>query len=121
VCYVLPVVRSKRVFLALVFVAIGGLFAPACLSPTLPLPPPSRPVIEGPDERGNVTLSGNVMPEAEVYAHNTETDRIDGQLTGPDGAYSIVVAAEVGDEITFWYTIGARKSPDILFRVPEPQ
>jgi hypothetical protein len=74
-------VPSKRQVLALFLVVTCGLVASACLSPTLPLPPPSRPVIEGPDEQGNVTLSGNVIPEAEVYAHNTETDRIDGQLT----------------------------------------
>src|SRR5512145_1402658 len=45
-------------------------FLMGCLSPTLPMPPPAKPDIEGPDERGIFVLSGHVLPESHVYADN---------------------------------------------------
>src|SRR5690606_12240372 len=77
-----PVV-SRRLF-GVVLVALG---AGACLSPTLPLPPPSRPTMEGPDAAGNVRLFGRVPGKARVSALNSRTQFISGQQTRDDGKY----------------------------------
>lgn len=107
---------SRRVFCLLA----AGLVAPACLAPTLPLPPPSRPDVEGPDARGRVTLSGTVVPGGEVLALNRRTDLVFGQLTGPSGNYRFEIEAEVGDRIELWYVDGQRVSPSIEFVIPAP-
>jgi hypothetical protein len=105
---------GRRLFLAAaVAVALSG-----CLSPTLPLPPPSKPTVTGPDEKGLVTLDGNVLSGASVYAANTRTGEIRGQLyTGNDGHYTILIAAQVGDEMEVWYSVGTDQSPNIVFRI----
>lgn len=88
-----------------------------CLAPTLPLPPPDRPAVEGPDATGNIRLTGTT-PEhsAVVYALNDRTNQIVGERTTLS-TYELVMAARVGDSITFWYTVGADQSPTIVFRV----
>jgi hypothetical protein len=108
---------GRRLFLA----SAGALLATACLSPTLPLPPPSRPTVEGPDQQGQVVLDGNVLGGATVYAANTRTGELRGQLyTGDDGHYRIQIGAEVGDELEVWYSIGTDQSPSIVFKVDPP-
>lgn len=96
-----------------------SLAATACLSPTLPLPPPSKPVVEGPDQQGMVTLDGYVEGEATVFAANPRTGEIRGQFTGPDGHYRFAIAAVVGDELELWYQVGTTTSPGIVFKVPK--
>lgn len=89
-----------------------------CLSPTLPLPPPSKPVVDGPDSQGNVTLSGNVPATATAYALNNRTGEGVFHVTGEDGAYVLVLPAQRGDELSLWYSLGTDDSPSIVFRVP---
>lgn len=96
-----------------------SLAATACLSPTLPLPPPSKPVVEGPDQQGMVTLDGWVESEATVFAANLRTGEIRGQFTGPDGHYRFAIAAVIGDELELWYQVGTTTSPGIVFKVPK--
>lgn len=92
-----------------------------CASPTLPLPPPSRPDVEGPDSQGMVTLRGNVQPGANVYGANLRTGEGVIQLgTGNDGAYTLVLAAQVDDELAVWYSVGTNQSATTVFRVPKP-
>ncbi len=98
--------------------AAWALLASACLSPTLPLPPPSKPVIDGPDAEGNVTLTGTVTSRATVYALNIGTGEGRFQVTGQDGAYAIVIPAQKGDELSVWYALGTDDSPSVVFRVP---
>jgi hypothetical protein len=99
----------------------AALMLAGCLSPTLPLPPPSKPTIEGPDPEGNVTLSGRVESGAEVYAANLVTGEIRGQMDlEADGWYEIRIPAKVGDEMALWYTMGTDKSPSIVFVIPDP-
>jgi len=100
--------------------AAAGLVLVGCLSPTLPLPPPSKPTVEGPDEQGQVTLDGTAHADAPVYALNTRTGEIRGQITGSDGHYRFQLAAEVGDELNLWYSVGTDLSPSIIFKVPTP-
>lgn len=97
-----------------------GAFAVGCLSPTLPLPPPSKPSVEGPDEQGNVTLDGWVIGDA-VYAGNPRTKEIRGQFVADDGHYRFAIPAEVGDELELWYSSATQTSPIIVFTVPAPK
>jgi hypothetical protein len=106
---------SRRVAAVLAVVLVAG-----CLSPTLPLPPPSKPDIEGPDQNGNVTLSGRVEGGSSVYAANMRTSEIRGLIDEGDGFYVILIPAEVGDEMQLWYTMGTDMSPSILFDIPAP-
>jgi len=110
-------VRIRRRLLLLA----AGALAVGCLSPTLPLPPPSRPTVEGPDETGMVTLDGHVQGEAPVYAANPRTGDIRGQFTEADGHYRFQIAAQVGDELELWYSVGTQNSPIIVFQVHAPK
>lgn len=96
------------------------LVANACLSPTLPLPPPSRPTVEGPDAAGNVRLLGRVPDHARVSALNTRTTYISGQQTEDGGAYDFLIGAEPGDELQLWYSQGNLTSPRIVIRIQNP-
>jgi hypothetical protein len=98
---------------------LAGALAVGCLSPTLPLPPPSKPTVEGPDEQGNVTLDGYVTGDA-VYAANPRTNEIRGQFVPGDGHYRFQIPAEVGDELDLWYSAATVTSPITVFKVPEP-
>lgn len=97
-----------------------GLTAAACASPTIPLPPPDRPDVEGPDREGMVTVSGYVPPKSLVFAINRRTDEVAGQLTEGDGLYSFRIAAEVGDVLSISYISGTDQSPSTEVRVEGP-
>lgn len=103
---------------------LGALFAAlavsACLSPTLPLPPPSRPTVEGPDDRGYVRLSGRVSGRATVTALNARTSLLAGQQTDESGRYDFSIEATAGDEILFWYSRGNMTSSSVVVVVGEP-
>ena len=108
----------KRRSLGAVLLALA---VSACLSPTLPLPPPSRPTVEGPDAAGNVRLTGRVPARARVSALNSRTNLISGQQTRDDGAYDFTIGAVPGDEIVFWYTRSNMNSPAITLVIEEPE
>lgn len=91
-----------------------------CVSPTLPLPPPSRPNIDGPDESGQVTLSGSTRPAVSVYADNLDTGQSAGQRThAKTGAYRFRLGARVGDTISLFYRYGTEESLPVEFKIPE--
>jgi hypothetical protein len=96
---------------------VAGALVAGCLSPTLPLPPPSRPTVEGPDQDGMVTLDGAVQGDAAVYSANPRTGDIRGQFTAADGHYHFQIAAEVGDELELWYSVGTMNSPSIVIQI----
>ncbi|MFO0568702.1 MAG: hypothetical protein U0263_23775 [Polyangiaceae bacterium] len=96
---------------------LSGLLLAGCLSPTLPLPPPSKPTVEGPDQNGMVTLDGWVEAEASVFAANMRTGDIRGQFTHETGHYRFEIPAQENDEIELWYQVGTTASPSILFQV----
>ena len=87
-----------------------------CLSPTLPLPPPSDPTVSGADADGLVRLTGFVAPESEVFALNHTSNLISGQLT-PSGAYDFKIAAQQYDELSIWYVKDTIQSPATDFSV----
>ena len=97
-------------------VALGG-----CLSPTLPVPPPGQPEVEGPDASGLVTLKGakdSAQPNAEVAAYNPATK--DGRFTvsAADGSWQIVLPASSKQTLWVWQTVGFERSAQIEVRVP---
>jgi hypothetical protein len=103
---------------------ISGVFAllfVGCLSPTMPLPPPSRPTIDGPDSSGNVVLSGQIDDASYVYADNLSTGYSAGQALDPDtGEYRFTIGARVGDLMALYYRRGSDESLSRNFEIPEP-
>ncbi|MEB2313463.1 MAG: hypothetical protein OZ921_15000 [Sorangiineae bacterium] len=82
-----------------------------CLSPTLPLPPPS-PTVSGPDASGMVEISGYVDPGATVYAVNLRNDELRGQISDArTGEYDFFLPAEVGDRVDVYVQLGNDRSP----------
>jgi hypothetical protein len=91
-----------------------------CLAPTLPMPPPDQPTVEGPDESGNTRLTGEVESGAAVYAINRSTNRGTFQITGATGGYDLTITTQVGDGIVMWYTVGGQQSERLEFEIRAP-
>jgi hypothetical protein len=113
-------VRSMARVSRRVFAAFGALVVGGCLSPTLPLPPPSKPTVEGPDQEGKVKLTGRVQAGADVFAANNRTDEVVGQMELETGDYVLFLTANVGDELMLWYAVGTELSSSVIFTVPAP-
>ncbi len=94
------------------------LFAAGCLSPTLPLPPPSDPTVSSTETAGLVRLTGSVEPDSDVFAKNNSTGSIRGQYT-KSGLYDFTIEAQERDGITLWYSQGTTDSPpnDFVIRL----
>lgn len=96
-----------------------------CLAPTLPLPPPEQPTIQGPDASGLVTLSGRpgaARPNAEVTVWNPALDdgRGEGRTTiaRSDGSWSESIPAARGQLLYVWQTVGFERSQQLQVKVP---
>ncbi len=101
--------------------ALLALLAVSCVSPTLPLPPPSKPNVEGPDAAGNVTLDGYAENGDRVIAWNHQTGDIRGQeVKDPNGHYRFPIPAQIGDAIELWYTSGDEQSTSLVFTIQAP-
>lgn len=99
---------------------LAGLCVASCLSPTLPLPPPSKPDVSSPDENGYARLQGVAAPRSEVIAWNHNSDLIAGQVTGESSLYDFQIKAEVSDVIELWYIQGSDESSSVKVVVPAP-
>lgn len=108
------VVRARRSWLLAAALLAGG-----CLSPTLPLPPPSEPNVTVPDMQGLVHVTGTVLPQSLVFALNQSTHLAAGQYT-ESGTYDFVIAAKPQDDLTVWYIKGNVESPTIDVAVSGP-
>ena len=95
-----------------------ALFAAGCLSPTLPLPPPSDPMVSMSSTEGLVLLTGTVQPDSEVFALNHTTNLISGQYTR-SGNYSFTMPALERDGVSLWYVHGTveSESNDFVIKV----
>ncbi len=102
------------------FVLAAALAMGACLSPTLPLPPPSEPTLSGPDEVGRIELAGRVKPGAWVFAMNHSTNAGAFSDTDEEGRYRIQLAASAGDSLSLWYEIEGNVSESLSIQVPPP-
>lgn len=98
--------------------SLAGLCLAACLSPTLPLPPPAKPDVGAPDENGLARLQGLAAPKVEVLAWNRRNDLIAGQVTGDDARYDFSIPAQAGDVIELWYIQGKEQSQSTTVEVP---
>jgi len=96
-----------------------ALLAAGCLSPTLPLPPPSDPAISASTTEGLVRFQGTVLPQSEVFALDHNTNLIAGQHTDT-GAYDFTMAALPGDSMSFWYVHDTVESSsnDFVLKLP---
>jgi len=99
--------------------AVAGLCLASCLSPTLPLPPPAKPDVSGPDESGYVRLQGVAAPLSEVIAWHRNSDLIAGQVTGDTAFYDFEIKAEENDVIELWYIKGSEESSSVKIVVPK--
>ena len=108
----------RRNLLSGAALAGGSLLASGCLSPTLPLPPPSRPDITPPDSRGLSTLSGRVPSGTTALAQNLANGKLVGQVTDETGFYELQILAESGDRIALWYRDVYRDSSSTVILVP---
>lgn len=88
----------RRVLLCL---GVGVLFA-GCLSPTLPLPPPSPPDVSKVGD-GEYELRGSLPMAGTVYVRNERSSS--GVLKDVDSGllYQFVVGAQPGDVMALWY------------------
>jgi hypothetical protein len=111
----------RSLFRSTVLAVAAALAVAACASPTLPLPPPSRPNVAGPDGTGTVSLSGTIPSKAQAFAVNTRTSVIAGQQTGDDGHFNFGLKAQVGDEVGFWYQSGTLDSQTVYFIIQPPE
>jgi hypothetical protein len=98
----------------------AALLAAGCLSPTLPLPPPSEPSVTASSTEGLVRFQGAVLPQSEVYALDHNSNLIAGQHTD-SGEYDFTMAALPGDNMSFWYVHEAMESSstDFVLKLPE--
>ena len=102
-------------------VCVGtALLVGACLAPTLPLPPPDQPTVQGPDENGETHLVGRVQTGAAVYALNRSTDTGTFQFTDQSGNYDLILNTKVGDSILMWYSLGQQQSDQLEFEIRAP-
>lgn len=111
------VCRSRRLLLACLTAGLLG----GCLSPTLPLPPPSPPdTIVATDQQGVYQVKGNVRSNSLVTAFNLDNGLTFGQRTEADGRYDFLVRGSEGDRMELWYSIGTDESNAVSFEL-EPK
>ncbi len=107
-------VSRRLALLALLASSVGS-----CLAPTLPLPPPGKPVIEGPDETGQVRLTGRGNPGNLMIALNlSQPEHGDIQPVADDATYELVFVAAEGDFIQMFYRSGTDESLPLEFEIP---
>lgn len=112
-------VTTRRRWLSLL---LGlALAAPACLSPTLPLPPPEEPDGIELAEDGLWHVRGSCTPGAMVLVQNLATGAIDGiEDKNADGRYFIRVPGELCDPAEVFEVIDDTTS-DRTFFLLEPK
>jgi hypothetical protein len=93
---------SRRILLCAVCAA-PVLFVAACLSPTLPLPPPAVPEVQQMSQ-GEYRLSGTIPVPGTVLVFDERSALISGKVVRD--FYTIDVAAQPGDAMRVWYESG---------------
>jgi hypothetical protein len=98
---------------ALLFLA-SGLLAVGCLSPTLPLPPPSPPdaVSIG---QGQYRLVGSIPLAGTVFALNQRTQLVSGEVVVSN--YDFIVTAKLCDPMILWYETDTDQSSGVDFTI----
>ena len=98
--------------------ALAAAFALACVSPTLPLPPPSAPIISTGTEPDTFKLASiqGAEPNALVVVVNRREDlprnkRVSGTIADERGSWDVTVVAKVGDVLDISQESGSTRSP----------
>jgi len=112
---------KRRVWLRAIGAASLLCLPLGCLSPTLPLPPPSRPDVSPPDASGLTTVAGHVPGGTTAIAQNMSSGQLVGQLTSSSGNYELVLPAASGDTLAIWYRDGLIDSGAVEVTVPSSQ
>ena len=112
--------RRRAACAVFLFLAATGL-GTACLSPTLPLPPPGEPEsIQPADTEGEWVVSGTCVPGALVTVFNQETGR--GAVVEDidnSGRYSLVIDGTRCDAAWIAQETGEDASPHTVFVLQE--
>ena len=101
----------------LVAVVALGIGVAGCQSPTLPLPPPGQPEVGQVQSDGTVTIHGDAMRDAMVFGYNDRTGQGVIDTATPSGDYTLVMKAQIGDDIEIWQQVGSEISSPIIVRV----
>ncbi|MEZ4440893.1 MAG: hypothetical protein R3B72_17480 [Polyangiaceae bacterium] len=108
---------QRRLWLKLAALSLG---LTACLSPTLPLPPPDEPSSIGLGEDGLWAVRGECTPGAVVLVKNLETGVIAGTEDDDlDGRYVVRIEGQACDTAEVSQLID-RDSSDATFFVLQP-
>ena len=91
-----------------------GVVVPSCISPTLPLPPPSVPDARQVGD-GQYRLRGAIPVVGTVMFQNLRTGVVNGQ--GPLLDYDLIVEAIPSDTMVLWYETAGDISSGVPFRV----
>lgn len=103
---------TRRILL----LAAAGALAVGCLSPTLPLPPPSPPEVAQIGQ-GVYRLTGSIPVPGTVLVQNARTNLVYGKVV-PD-VYELTVEAKPGDPMLLWYESSGDASETVGFRIGE--
>ncbi|WP_437961472.1 hypothetical protein WME76_18735 [Sorangium sp. So ce119] len=110
----MPTLRRAALHFAFAL-ATSLLAGAACLSPTLPLPPPEPADTMRPsaDAEGVWQISGNCTPGARVSVFNERTQRgvIEDDSDG-NGRYHVEIEAELCDTLLVWQELQEEGSSD---------
>lgn len=102
----------RRLLRRVLLGAAAGALATACISPTLPLPPPAVPDAENVGQ-GQYRLTGTIPVPGTVLVMNTRTNLVYGEDT--PGQYDFLVGAKPCDDMVVWYQTGTDQSTTVGF------
>lgn len=94
--------------------AATALLASGCLSPTLPLPPPSPPDVTNLGG-GEYRVQGSIPLVGTVLIRDTRSRLVYGQADTQ--VFDVVVSAEPGDRMVLWYEVSGDQSDPVLFQI----
>jgi hypothetical protein len=103
-----------------------GLSSTACVSPTLPLPPPETPIVSQGSALNRVVLTagkGGAKANAFIITINQNPsipreERVAGTQAEADGSWRVELFAEPGDRIDITQESGTERSPSLSVTIP---
>ncbi len=106
------------------FAALALCALVACVSPTLPLPPPTAPSIaSGPDpDTYRLTSESGAQPQALIVVVNQNTSypaskRVTGTFADDKGSWELIVFAKPNDRLEISQETGTTRSPTTTVQV----
>lgn len=111
---------------ALVGALTSAVATTACVSPTLPLPPPEVPSVTQGSEPNRYVLSagpGGAEPEAFIITFNLNPalprdQRVAGTQADELGRWRVEIWARPGDRVDLTQEVGTSRSPSLSITIP---